>query len=149
MISDRIEQMLGQILLNTKEGLIDWQPIKEYWFIDSEMQNEEFFERIQMLRANEFVDFYEERSYYALKGEQLIAVLHYSQGSSHDDTNSEELEFVGAVNAGSYLMNIPCYLDGGVEAIQHCIEEYWNNKLNLDDGIPDILELLETFSKIE
>lgn len=146
MISDRIERLLMQIVENTKNGKLKWRPISEFMQVAS--VDEELYQKVQMLQVNTFTDFHNDQSFYVIKDEMVLALLTYDETSSIDGTLSHECEFVGEVNRGGYLMNIPPYIDGGVETIKNAIISYWKSRTEEFDGLlPEIIELLLTFSE--
>lgn len=144
MVTDRIESMLNKILERTKKNEIKWYPIEYYNHISQ--QNEQFVEKITMLRVNEFIEFDEDRSFFAIKNDSLMSVLSFTETSSIDGSVSEVCEFVGAVSPWSYLMNLPPYVDGGAEGIRDCVMKYWQEKIDADDfGMREIFETFENF----
>lgn len=144
MVTDRIESMLNQIMERTRKKEIKWRSIDYCKFLPN--QYDEFNEKVTMLRVNEFIDFHEDKSFFAIKNESLMSILSYTETSAIDGTVSEVCEFVGSVNPWSYLMNLPPYIDGGAEGIRDCIMEYWQEWLEANDnGFPETFELFENF----
>lgn len=146
MISDRIEHQLMLIVENTNNRKLKWRPISE--FMNVANVDEELYQKVQMLEVNEYIDFHKDQSFYVIKDEMVLALLTYDETSAIDGTFSHECEFVGEVNRGGYLMNIPPYIDGGIETIKEAVMNYWKSKLeDLEGPIPEMIELLENFSE--
>ena len=146
MISDRIEHQLMLIVENTNNRKLKWRPISE--FMNVANVDEELYQKVQMLEVNEYIDFHKDQSFYVIKDEMVLALLTYDETSAIDGTFSHECEFVGEVNRGGYLMNIPPYIDGGIETIKDAIINYWKEKSDgFGSSLPEIIELLQTFSE--
>lgn len=146
MISDRIEHQLMLIVENTNNRKLKWRPISE--FMNVANVDEELYQKVQMLEVNEYIDFHKDQSFYVIKDEMVLALLTYDSTSAIDGTFSHECEFVGEVNRGGYLMNIPPYIDGGIETIKNAIINYWKEKSDdFGSSLPEIIELLQTFSE--
>lgn len=146
MISDRIEHQLMLIVENTNNRKLKWRPISE--FMNVANVDEELYQKVQMLEVNEYIDFHKDQSFYVIKDEMVLALLTYDATSAIDGTFSHECEFVGEVNRGGYLMNIPPYIDGGIETIKDAIINYWKEKSDgFGSSLPEIIELLQTFSE--
>lgn len=146
MISDRIEHQLMLIVENTNNRKLKWRPISE--FMNVANVDEELYQKVQMLEVNEYIDFHKDQSFYVIKDEMVLALLTYDATSAIDGTFSHECELVGEVNRGGYLMNIPPYIDGGIETIKDAIINYWKEKSDdFGSSLPEIIELLQTFSE--
>ena len=146
MISDRIEHQLMLIVENTNNRKLKWRPISE--FMNVANVDEELYQKVQMLEVNEYIDFHKDQSFYVIKDEMVLALLTYDETSAIDGTFSHECELVGEVNRGGYLMNIPPYIDGGIETIKDAIINYWKEKSDdFGSSLPEIIELLQTFSE--
>ena len=146
MISDRIEHQLMLIVENTNNRKLKWRPISE--FMNVANVDEELYQKVQMLEVNEYIDFHKDQSFYVIKDEMVLALLTYDETSAIDGTFSHECELVGEVNRGGYLMNIPPYIDGGIETIKDAIINYWKEKSDgFGSSLPEIIEVLQTFSE--
>ena len=146
MISDRIEHQLMLIVENTNNRKLKWRPISE--FMNVANVDEELYQKVQMLEVNEYIDFHKDQSFYVIKDEMVLALLTYDETSAIDGTFSHECELVGEVNRGGYLMNIPPYIEGGIEIIKDAIINYWKEKSDgFGSSLPEIIELIQTFSE--
>ena len=144
MMSDCIEGALIRINEHTQERVLLWRPISEY--IDYFSEDNLLTERITMFRVNEFIELYEDKSFFVKKGDSVLALLNYQETSAIDGKVTNEYELLG-IFCGSYnVIKIPPYIDGGLEELQASILEYWHNKeahYSLDAS--DMLEFLDQF----
>lgn len=141
MISDRIEDKLKKLIERTKNGLLPWKPISDYInFLD---YNEALTERVLMLRVNEFVDFYEEKSFFVKLNDSILVLLTYRATSAYDGTITDECELIGAICGNSKIIKIPPYIDGGMETLLNSILEY--QQFKSDSNYTETIELLDAF----
>lgn len=141
MISDRIEGKLKNLIEKTKKNLLHWNPISDYInFLD---YNESLTERVVMLRANEYIDFYEEKSFFVKINDSILALLTYRTTSAYDGTVTDECELIGAICGNSKIIKIPPYLDEGMETLLDSILKY--QQFKNDSNYIETIELLDIF----
>lgn len=141
MISDQIESRLKELIDKTKKNLLHWKPISDY--IDFLDYNEDLTERVVMLRVNEYVDFYEEKSFFVKANDSILALLTYRETSAYDGTVTDECELIGAICGNSKIIKIPPYIDGGMETLLNSILEY--RQFKSDSNYVEAIELLDIF----
>lgn len=141
MISDHIEDKLKKLIEKTKKNSLYWKPISDY--IDFLDYNEALTERVVMLRVNEFIDFYEEKSFFVKINDSILALLTYRATSAYDGTVTDECELIGAICGNSKIIKIPPYIDGGMETLLNSILKY--QQFKSDSNYVEPIELLDIF----
>lgn len=145
MISDRIEAMLMEIERKTCDYKIEWRPIDEYMKYCND--NQYISEKIMMLEANEFIDFYKEKSFFVRKDGSYMFLIAYQETSAIDGTVSEQCEMYASFYPNSDPVVIPGYIDGGIKTIQKSVINYWDFiNCNSVSEVHEVIGVLNRFA---
>ena len=145
MIADRIESLLNNINEKTKSLKMEWRPISEY--VDYCNDNEYMSEKIMMLKVNEFIDFYDDKSFFVRQDSSYLFVLTYQETSAIDGTVTDRCELYASFYPNSEVIPVPGYIDGGIKTIRDSIMEYWETEnCNYVADVSGIIGVLKKFT---
>lgn len=140
MESGRIENYLECLLSQTKANKIFWRPINEFfkYFCD----NSPFYNYINIwcLRNDmEQGDMEQDRSFFVKKDNNFLAIIDVKYKNGNNEKHIVEL--VGSFMSTDSIIQIPPYLDGGIEELHEAILNYWDEKHCTYSPIVNLLEV--------
>lgn len=150
MVYERFELYYRKLIAKTEACKVKWRPIMDYIddHVSLKCDDSGLAQHLQTIYFTEWFDLFIDKSFFAQKGNYILALLNYKSESAKDGTVNEVLQLVGCLKEKAPIKFFPEYLPGGFAELQKAIINYWKRKeMDYCLEISDSLEILGAFTE--